>query len=203
MGMKEPLAAMTFPMQAADGEATLELQTLENFLISIERRAFMMARTRLGNDEDALDVVQDAMIKLVQRYADKDPEEWRPLFFTILNSRITDVYRRHAVRNKLRGWLGTKPDNHDEDEGPDPLHQVAGPDSDEPSSHLERQQQISRLLDSLAALPQRQQEAFMLRCWEGLSTAETAVAMNCTEGSVKTHYSRALHSLRAKLEDYR
>ncbi len=201
--MKEPMAAMTFPMQAAEGDRTLELQTLENFLISIERRAFLMARTRLGNDEDALDVVQDAMAKLVQRYGNKSPDDWRPLFYSILNSRITDVYRRQAVRNRFKGWLGGTADSHGEADEPDPFQQVPGPDSDDPSNQLERQQQAKHLLAALAELPQRQQQAFMLRCWEGLSTAETSVAMKCTEGSVKTHYFRALHALREKLEDYR
>lgn len=201
--MKDQMAALDFPMPAADGERSLEMLTLENFLISVERRAFLIARSRLGDDQDALDTVQDAMTKLVQRYADKDSDQWRPLFYSILNRKITDIYRRRAVRDRFRGWLSGRADAENESDSPDPIQQVAGAVTDDPSINLERQQTTENLIAAMGELPQRQQQAFIFRCWEGMSTAETAAAMNCSEGSVKTHYSRALQALRDKLEEYR
>ena len=174
--------------------------SMDTFLRDIERRAFQMARMATGSREDALDIVQDSMYKLVQKYSSNTAEEWRPLFYRILNGKITDYYRRNAVKNRLlrlASW-GMKAD----DEGGDLIDRAEGHHSQTPDQMFVRQQQIERLTEAVEGLPTRQREAFMLRCWDGMSTALTAECMGCTEGSVKTHYSRAMHSLRHSLEDY-
>jgi len=153
----------------------------------------------LGNDEDALDIVQDAMLQLARRYAARSSEEWRPLFYRILQNRIRDHQRRQRVRAKVMSWL---PGYWSEEEGEDPIEAVPdqGPS---PSEQLIQDSAIIKLEEALRLLPARQQEAFALRNFEGLDVAETAQAMRCSEGSVKTHYSRAVHTLRERLgEDW-
>lgn len=181
----------------ADGNATGAMD-IEAFLRSIERRGFLMARLALGNDDDALDAMQDTMMRLVQRYANKPSAEWRPLFYRMLHNRITDTRRRRAISSRLFGWL----ERRDDDETPDPLERIADPAALDPGRIVASNETAEALMAAVAALPQRQQQAFMLRCWEGLSTAETASAMGCTEGSVKTHYSRAVHTLRERLGEH-
>ena len=139
------------------------------------------------------------MYKLVERYAERSPEEWTPLFYRILQSRINDLHRRRAVRRRLHIWFAPAPEDGDDD--PDPLDRVAGPISREPDTQLHGRRMIESIYEALQALPTRQQQAFLLRAWEGLDTADTARAMGCSEGSVKTHYSRAVHAMRAKLGD--
>ena len=176
-------------------------RSMEEFLQDIERRAFHMAKMATGSREDALDIVQDTMFKLVEKYSDKNSSEWRPLFYRILNSKITDYYRRNAVKNRLISLasFGMRAGDH----GADLIDRAEGHRSDTPDQMLARQMQMTILSKALAQLPGRQRQAFMLRCWDGMSTALTSQAMGCSEGSVKTHYSRAMHSLRASLEDYR
>ncbi len=182
---------------------TLEQQSLENFLVSVERRAYRMAYASLGHREDALDVVQESMTQLVARYSNKAADEWRPLFYRILQNRINDLHRSHKIQNKFKGWLTRFRDKDSGiDSEPDPIENVPGPDSGSPHQQHERSKQIGVLQNALVALPERQKQAFMLRCWEGFSTAETASVMKCSEGSVKTHYSRAIHSLRATLGEH-
>ncbi len=173
-----------------------QIHTLDKFLASVERRAFQIARMALRDEDEALDIVQDAMLKLARSYGARPSEEWRPLFYRILNNRIRDWQRRRAVRNKLFGWLPGLADEQGE-EG-DPYEAV--PDQGQgPSEQVMLGDAMMLLEQALAELPQRQREAFSLRNFEGLDVAETAVAMGCTEGSVKTHYSRAVHTLRARL----
>lgn len=155
-----------------------------------------MARIATGNEDDALEIVQDAMLKLVQRYADRGEQEWGPLFHRILQSRIRDWYRRSKVRNRLRVWFGG------DDEDDNPLENQPGPRSETPLHQLEEGRFGSELERALNALPNRQQQAFLLRAWEGMSVEETAAAMGCSAGSVKTHYSRAVHALRKQLEEF-
>ncbi len=156
-----------------------------------------MAQVALRDPDDALDVVQDAMLKLARNYAAKPSAEWRPLFYRILENGIRDLQRRRVVRKRLMVWLpGPKedPDN----EAQDPLESVAASGPDVPE-RLIQAEAIEKLESSLRELPARQREAFMLRNFEGLDVAGTAAAMGCSEGSVKTHYSRAVHALRARL----
>ena len=176
---------------------------LDDFLAGIERRALRMAETALGNRDDALDVVQDAMMRLCRRYARRKPEQWRPLFFRILQNGIRDHYRRSAVRNRFRSWLRPRTESGDSDSGPvDGLQTVADPVSLQPDAVVEREDSLLRLQGVLRRLPQRQQQAFMLRVWEGMDVAATAAVMNCSPGSVKTHLARALQRIREQLEGY-
>ena len=173
--------------------------TLDAFLAQVERRAFRVAELNLRQREDAMDAVQDAMLRLVRHYRDKPAGEWAPLFWGILRRRIVDLQRRRKVRSIVVGWLGGgRDDEGDElpswepaDHGPGPLDRV------------QDAQAWSDLSAALRELPQRQREAFMLRMLEGLDVAETAQAMGCSEGSVKTHLSRAMQRLREQLEDWR
>ncbi|MEY2169709.1 MULTISPECIES: RNA polymerase sigma factor [unclassified Rhodanobacter] len=173
--------------------------TLDAFLAQVERRAFRVAELNLRQREDAMDAVQDAMLRLVKHYRDKPAAEWAPLFWGILRRRIVDLQRRRKVRSIVVGWLGGgRDDEGDElpswepaDHGPGPL------------DRLQDAQSWGDLSAALRELPQRQREAFMLRMLEGLDVAETARAMGCSEGSVKTHLSRAMQKLREQLEDWR
>ena len=174
------------------------IHELERFLASVERRAFRIARIALRNDDDALDVVQDAMLQLAQRYGQRPSEEWRPLFYRILQNRVRDYQRRRQVRHRIFGWLPGFADKDESGAEADPMEQVNDP---RPGvvEQLSTSEAMTLLEGALGALPARQQEAFMLRNFEGLDVAETATAMGCSEGSVKTHYSRAVHTLRARL----
>lgn len=172
--------------------------SMDAFLAQVERRAFRMAELNLGHREDALDAVQDAMLRLVKHYSDKPAQEWTPLFWGILRRRIVDLQRRRKVRSIMVGWLGGRDEDGDELPMWEPADNSPGP--------LERLHDAQSYADMAAAvklLPQRQREAFMLRVLEGLDVAETAQAMGCSEGSVKTHLSRALQRLRGQLEEWR
>lgn len=172
-------------------------ETLDTFLASVEHKAFRMARLATGNPDDALDIVQDAMLGLARHYAGRAALEWGPLFHRILQSRIRDWYRRQRVRRRILGWLGGG-----EGEQGDPLEAVADTREVGPAGHHANQRFSEALERALGALPLRQQQAFLLRAWEGLDVAETASAMGISQGSVKTHYSRAVHALRDKLEGH-
>lgn len=182
----------------------MEEQTLNNsaelnqFLATVERRAFRMALYAVGETEDALDIVQEAMLVFVRNYRNRPTAEWQVLFQRTLQSRITDSYRRAAVRNRFRTWfgIGTKEDDSD------PMEELPDLDGQSPADHLERKGLGRAIGEAVAALPLRQQQAFLLRSWEGLDVAETASAMGCSEGSVKTHYFRAVHTLRELLKEY-
>lgn len=159
-----------------------------------------MAQLAIGDTDDALDIVQEAMLDFVRRYRGKEAADWQALFLRVLQSRIIDAYRRQSVRNRFRTWLG-KDDGRGETV--DPLQMVPDPNGSSPAEHLERQVLGTVLEAAVRSLPLRQQQAFLLRSWEGLDVAATAFAMGCSEGSVKTHYFRAIQALREKLEDFR
>ncbi len=161
-----------------------------------------MAELATGSRDEALDLVQEAMFGLVRKYADRGEAEWGPLFHRILQSRIRDWYRRNRVRSRIFGWLRPLPGTAGEDDPPDPIQQAPDPAGVEPSREVGNQAAMERLDEALRSLPARQQQAFLLRTWEGMDVAETAFAMGCSQGSVKTHYSRAVHRLRELLEDH-
>jgi RNA polymerase sigma-70 factor (ECF subfamily) len=178
-----------------DLQSMTNSRALDQFLAGVEKRAFKIARLGLRNDDDALDAVQDSMMKLVQSYGSRSIEEWRPLFYRILSNRIRDMQRRRTVRGRIMAWL---PVRADDDEELDPVAEAPSHDPG-PAKRLELDEAIGVLETALTELPPRQQQAFLLRNFEGLDVAATANAMGCSEGSVKTHYFRALAALRAKL----
>lgn len=171
--------------------------TLDRFLAGVERRAFRIAQMAVRDREDALDIVQGAMLRLARSYGSRPAEEWTPLFYRILYNGIRDCQRRRSVRRRLLGFQ-LDPGMGEDGGRDDPLERIpdGGPD---PGRRAMAGEAMDRLEAALQDLPGRQQEAFALRCLEGLDVAETAQAMGCSEGSVKTHYFRALHALRTKL----
>ena len=173
---------------------------MDRFLASVERRALRMAQIATGSADEALDIVQDTMLGLVQRYAGRPAEDWAPLFFQILQSRIRDWYRRGKVRSRWRALLENLWGHEDDKE--DLLAQAPDPVGLTPEQELAGHDSLRALEVALRTLPLRQQQVFLLRAWEGLSVEDTATAMGCSQGSVKTHYSRAVHRLRVLLEDY-
>lgn len=169
--------------------------TLDSFLAGVERRAFRMARISTGDSDAALDIVQDAMLRLVRSYRGRHAEEWPPLFYRILGNAITDWHRQQRQSGRIFDrWFGSSADDSDE-----PMDSLPGPAGQQPDQLVDIGQNLAAVEAAINALSLRQQQAFMLRCWQGFSTAEAAAAMGCTEGTVKTLYSRALHSLRARL----
>lgn len=170
--------------------------SFDAFLRDIGRRAVFMAELATRNREDALDIVQDSMLTLSDQYAKQAPEEWGPLFHTILQRKLTDWHRRSQRRHRWFVWLNPPED----DPEADPLAEVPEVISSDPALLLERARDMETLQAALVDLPLRQQQAFLLRVWEGLDTEQTASAMACSEGSVKTHLSRAMQVLRTRLE---
>jgi RNA polymerase sigma-70 factor (ECF subfamily) len=194
MGMAADLA------ETSEGRTLANSQSIEQFLSGVERRALRMAQFATRNTDEALDLVQDAMIGLVRHYAGRPADEWTPLFYSILHSRIRDWQRRSAVRNRLRTWLRSDKDADGEDH--DVWQDIADPAAKSPAEIMALKNSTHAVEKALRSLPARQREAFLLRVWEGLDVTQTAYAMGCSEGSVKTHYSRAVHSLRELLEDH-
>ena len=191
-------AAFNGDVTLTDSEAKTRSRTLNQFLAGVELKAFKIAQAALRHEDDALDAVQDAMLQLARAYADRPAEEWKPLFYRILENRIRDMQRRRTVRGRVIAWLPYRGDE-DEDE-PDPIALAASPEL-QPVQRLELDQAVEALEKALGKLPRRQQQAFLLRTLEGLDVAQTAAAMGCSEGSVKTHYFRAVQALRAQLGD--
>ncbi len=171
------------------------------FLASVERRAFCMARISAENREDALDIVQDTMFRLVRSYGHKPEKEWHPIFFRILQNRIRDYHRRSRMRRRLQVWVPFLGYNEN-GQIKDPMDAVQDADALDPMEQAAVRQSVNALEAALRTLSVRQQQVFLLRAWEGMSVKETAFAMKCSEGAVKTHYSRAVHRLRRILEDW-
>jgi RNA polymerase sigma-70 factor (ECF subfamily) len=181
-------------------EAVLDQsRELGQFLASIERRAFKVAEIAVRNVDDALDIVQDSMLQLARRYAARPTSEWTPLFYRILNNRIRDCQRRRTVRSRVMAWLPAR--THEDEELPDPIETAPGAELG-PGERVQVDETMQALEQAIGDLPQRQQQAFLLRTLEGLDVAATATAMGCSEGSVKTHYFRALQTLRERLGEF-
>ena len=172
---------------------------LSDFLEAVERRAFKQTAYAVRDDHAALDFVQDAMMKLAEKYGDKPVAELPLLFQRILQNTMRDFWRRQKVRNLWTSLLSSF-GNSEDGEDRDPLDTLdVEDDSDEPSVVLERSQTIKLIESALKKLPTRQREAFVLRYWEDMDVAETASIMGCSDGSVKTHCSRAVHALASEL----
>jgi RNA polymerase sigma-70 factor (ECF subfamily) len=172
---------------------------LSDFLEAVERRAFKQTAYAVRDDHAALDIVQDAMMKLAEKYGDKPATELPLLFQRILQNTMRDYWRRQKVRNLWTSLLSSF-GNSEDGEDRDPLDTLdVEDDSDEPSVVLERSQTIKLIESALKKLPTRQREAFVLRYWEDMDVAETASIMGCSDGSVKTHCSRAVHALASEL----
>ena len=185
---------------ASPEEAVLDRsRELDRFLASVERRAFKIAQIAIRDIDEALDIVQDAMLQLARRYAARPSEEWKPLFYRILNNRIRDCQRRRVVRSRFIAWWPAR--LPDDEEAADPIESAAGTEM-APNDRVQVDETLQALERALADLPRRQQQAFLLRTLEGLDVAGTAAAMGCSEGSVKTHYFRALQTLRARLGEF-
>lgn len=183
----EPATTPAPAPAGADGPVSLD-----GFLTAVSPRAYRFAELGLRHREDALDAVQEAMMRMVG-YADRPVAEWQALFWSILRSRVVDAQRRRGFR--LR-WLVPAAANAEDgvdwtDHAPDPSRSHDGHEA------------WARLAEALGGLPRRQREAFTLRVLEELDVADTARTMGCSEGSVKTHLSRAREALQRKLEDWR
>ena len=164
---------------------------LESFLRSVGPRAFRIARLALRDDQDALDALQEAMIKLVRRYGSRSPEEWAPLFYAILRNCVRDQQRGRQSRGSILAWFSRLTNLGEREPGEPAVVDAVR----QPLQELESDERLRKVLNAIADLPPRQQEAFLLRNIEELDVRDTAIAMGCSEGSVKTHYSRAVHAL--------
>jgi RNA polymerase sigma-70 factor (ECF subfamily) len=176
---------------------------LSDFLAATERRAFKQAMFAVRNEETALDVAQDAMMKLAEKYGARPANELPMLFQRILQNTIRDYYRRSKVRSLWTTLLSAF--SFGEDEDSDPLENLevesdAAATPDSPEDRLEQSQLLGIIEKEIMLLPARQREAFLMRYWEDMNVAETALTMGCSEGSVKTHCSRATHTLAAALK---
>lgn len=177
---------------------------LSRFLAEVERRAYKQALFAVRDEHAALDIVQDAMLKLAGNYGDKPADELPLLFQRILQNTIRDHYRRLKVRNLWTTLFSSLSARHDDEQEQDPLDTLQDQDNPSqpprPDASLEQAQLLAAIEEALTALPARQREAFLLRYWEDMNTAETAAVMGCSEGSVKQHCSRATHTLAERLE---
>ena len=174
-------------------------EELSAFLASVERRAFKQAQFAVRDADAALDIVQDAMLKLAENYGDRPAEELPLLFTRILQNTTHDYFRRQKVRSTWITLFSALGGGRDDEEDSDPLETLealAGSDGAESAADkVERSQVIAIIEEEISRLPARQREAFVMRYWEEMDVAETAAAMGCSEGSVKTHCSRATHTL--------
>ena len=189
---------------SADKKETLlaSRNELSEFLASVERRAYKQALFAVREAENALDIVQDSMLKLAEKYGAKPVAELPMLFQRILQNTIRDFYRRQKVRSRwVTLFTALSPGREDDDA--DPLETLESADTsgsmEGPADRLEQSQVVEVIEKELQRLPQRQRQAFLLRYWEELDVAETAAVMGCSQGSVKTHCSRAAHALAAAL----
>ena len=175
-------------------------QALNQFLQDREKRAYKTALIACGRHHDAMDIVQEAMLALLQYYSAKPAEQWPMLFNRILHNKINDWYRQQGLRRRLLDWWDGNRDDQEQTSSDDPIAQAAAPAQSAPDELCAHRQGIQSIEQALSQLPLRQRQAFLLRAWEGHSVREAAAAMQCTEGSVKTHYSRAIGKLKRLLD---
>jgi RNA polymerase sigma-70 factor (ECF subfamily) len=192
------------PPERQRGNPLASRSELSAFLEGVERRAFKQAVFAVRDEEAALDIVQDAMLRLSESYGDRPLGELPLLFQRILQNTIRDWFRRQRVRSLWVTLFSSLAPGRADDEEHDPLDTLAPAlergREETPAGRLERSQVVEIIEQEIARLPARQREAFLLRYWEELDVAETAEAMGCSEGSVKTHCSRAAHALAIALK---
>jgi len=181
-------------------QAQQQRNNLDRFLAGVERRAFRLAQLATGQTQPALDIVQDAMLTLSKKYAHKLPSEWGPLFHRILQNKIKDWYRRQSLSQRIFDWFGMKTSVQGEID--DVIQTAVDRQTPLPFERLKNADLRQALNRSIEKLPRRQQQAFLLRHWEGFSVKQTASVMQCSEGSVKTHVSRATQFLKQQLEGF-
>lgn len=186
------------------GLALASRSELSAFLEGVERRAFKQAVFAVRDEEAALDIVQDAMLRLAEKYGHRPAAELPLLFHRIVQNAIRDWFRRQKVRSLWTTLLSSLTPGRGEDDDHDPLETLQAADGsnvvESPASLVERSQVLEIIEQEISRLPSRQREAFIMRYWEELDVAETAKVMGCSEGSVKTHCSRAAHTLAAALK---
>ena len=177
---------------------------MSDFLAGAERRAYKHAFFAVRDQHTALDIVQDAMLRLADKYGTRPAAELPLVFQRILQNAIRDHFRRQKVRSFWTSPLAALKGSNPDDDDADPLETLLlGDDSKNsggiPAAALEQSQLLALIEKALETLPPRQRQAFLLRYWEELDVAETAAAMGCSQGSVKTHCSRATHAIAAFL----
>lgn len=172
--------------------------TIDSFLASVEKQAFVIAMAACHDQDAALDIVQDAMFSMVRNYVAKPTEQWPPLFFKVLNNRISDHHRKRGF-SRLTQWFGRK--GEDTDSVEDAVDQLDS-ETFEPDVMLDSLDLNGAMQEGLEKLSFKQQQALVLRLWQGLSVKETAEAMGVSEGSVKTHLSRAVREMREQLKEF-
>lgn len=190
------LAPKKSQTETASTQTSTSEQRLRFFMQDVTGRALvMMENATQGHNGIAMDLVQEAFISLHKSYADKSTEEWYPLFYTILNNKLQD-WRRKEARRASPFSLFRKIDLDSDDEE---AMEIVDESTPNPLQFLDQDVTVEEIQDAISKLPVRQQQAFMLRAWEGFDTQTTASIMNCSEGSVKTHYHRAIQGLRTAL----
>lgn len=171
-------------------------QRLKKFMQEVTGRALVMMESATHSQHGvAMDLVQEAFISLYKSYADKATEEWYPLFYTILNNKLQDWRRKEARRAQPFSFFRKVSLDDDDFE----INDVVDESTPNPIDFLNQAVTAEEIQHAIAELPVRQQQAFMLRAWEGFDTHTTAEIMQCSEGSVKTHYHRAIQGLRTAL----
>jgi RNA polymerase sigma-70 factor (ECF subfamily) len=176
-------------------------EELSEFLASVERRAYKQALFAVRDESHALDIVQEAMMKIAENYGDRPAAELPLLFTRILQNAIHDFFRRSKVRSTWVTLFSALTDENEPDADPlDSLGPTGDARTESSETRYEREQIVAIIEEEVAKLPARQRQAFLLRYWEDLDTAETAAVMGCSEGSVKTHCSRATSALARALK---
>jgi len=164
-------------------------QVLDRFLSDVEADAYRLSLAATRNQDEAVDLVQDVMLTMVQKYRHKPEDELAPLFHRVLQNRIRDWYRRRSTRHALLRWTGLG-------DTTSAVEAIESPESLQPEQLLNTDGELKRIEQAIQRLPVRQQQTFLLRAWKEMSVEETTAAMSLSAGSVKTHYSRAVASLR-------
>jgi RNA polymerase sigma-70 factor, ECF subfamily len=202
MGVVKKRASQTAFRLQKKGPTLAQAKEIDAFLASVERRAYKHAAFTTRDDDAAADIVQDSMMKLTESYSDKPINELPMLFTRILQNTILDHFRRTKTRNQyITNFSSLGGAGSDDDF--DPLEILEAQDSavgrDQPLAALEQEESMAAIEEALAKLPARQRQAFLLRYWEDHDTADTAAIMGCSEGSVKTHCSRAVQAMQGLL----